>query len=134
MFDHCAIPGLSLRLSLSLSLAQDKLQPVFLGLVPYVLRDHLASAGQGLHPEATVHFSHKSSQKPTPPQEEKLPEEPRVLHRCSTAPENSRPVGHTLGITTTRPETRALTKFSIGTASEPSLDFGDWTPIGLEWA
>ena len=78
----------------------------------------------------TSHPSHRESL-PTLPQEEKLPEEPRVLHRCSTAPENSRaPVGHILNIaSTTRPETRALTKFSIGTALEPSLDFIDWTRV-----
>ena len=48
---YLSIPDLSLPLSPSLSSGQASAHvSLSLGLVPYVLRDHLASAGQGLHP------------------------------------------------------------------------------------
>lgn len=78
----------------------------------------------------TSHPRHRESL-PTLPQEEKLPEEPRVLHRCSTAPENSRaPVGHTLNIaSTTRPETRGPNQVFHRHSLGIPLDFIDWTRV-----
>lgn len=136
MFDQCAMPihTWSLPASLSLSLLGTSFSPCFsvsrAGAVcatgPLGISGPRSASCNFSITFLTSHPSHRESL-PTLPQEEKLPEEPRVLHRCSTAPENSRePVGHTLNIaSTTRPETRGpnqvFHRHSLGTI------------IGLRW-